>query len=268
MIEAIKDRINILKANTINSYRIQTAYFFENWTNVASTVFYVLTLLLFIEVIYANVNTFAGYSKNEMRFLLLIGQLNFYLEWMWSTNNLLGLIDSVRTGALDTILSKPIPALFYVTFRDISLVNRIKDGLPNLVLIAFMINWEQIPFNLTNVIAGLAIFVFGQIAWHGFRFLFALPVFFTGQSSQIFNLAGTLGGVQDIPYEGFKGAMKITFTSIIPALITAQMATSVILGKANALSSVLLALFVALLFLMLKHLGWIIALRNYSSASS
>lgn len=268
MLLVIKDILSLLKTNAINSYRVQTAYFFENWASLASTTFYVLTMLLFIKIVYSNVNIFAGYNENEMIFLILFGQLNFYTDWIWNTNNILSLIESVRSGELDLILSKPIPSLFFVTFRDISLINRLKDGIPNLLLIAILIDWENINTTWDKVIVGLLIFLCGQIAWHCFRFLFALPVFFIGQSEQLFQISGTLGSTNDIPFEGFTGKLRTVFISIIPALITSQMSVSVILGKSNQYFMLLVALSVTIFFLILKQIGWIISLKHYSSASS
>jgi len=261
-------KLGILKANIINSYKIQTAYFFENWASIGSTVFYTLTMLLFIKIIYANVNVFAGYNESEMLFLVLFGQLNFYTDWLWSTNNINALIGSVRSGYLDMILIKPIPSLFVVTFRDISIVNRIKDGIPNLLLLSLLIDWSQINTTPTRVVLGILIFICGQIAWHCFRFLFALPVFFIGQSSQIFQLSGTLNSTNNIPLEGFTGTLKNIFISIIPSLIAAQTSVSVMLGKSNPFIMVSVALGVATVFMLLKNIGWKVALRNYSSASS
>jgi len=261
-------RLDILKANALNSYRVQTAYFFENWASIGSTIFYTLTMLLFIKIVYANVNLFAGYAESEMLLLVLFGQLNFYTEWVWSTNNIFALISDVRTGNLDMILAKPVPSLFFVTFRNISLINRIKDGVPNLILLSFLIDWSQISTNVSKISIGLLIFVLGQVAWHCFRFLFALPVFFIGQSSQIFQISGTLNSTNNIPLEGFTGALKNVFISLIPSLIAAQMSVSVILGKSNPYIMLLIASIVTVVFLLLKSFAWVVSLKNYSSASS
>jgi ABC-2 type transport system permease protein len=268
MIDAIRDRLQLVGLNIVNSYRVQTAYFFENWSSFLSTGFYTLSMLLFIKVIYSNVKLFAGYSETEMLFLILLSQLSFYTDWLWSTNNITSMIDSVRTGELDLILSKPLPSLFYITFREISLINRVKDGLPNIILIALLLNWSQIHTSLDKVVVGVLIFFCGQVAWHCFRFIFALPVFFMGQSTQIFQISGTLTNTNNIPFEGFAGSLKTLFVSCVPVLITAQMSVSVMLGKSNSLHMLILATAVAGVFLILKQIGWIIALRNYSSASS
>ncbi|OGC45371.1 hypothetical protein A2V49_00750 [candidate division WWE3 bacterium RBG_19FT_COMBO_34_6] len=264
----IKDHFNLLKANALNSYRVQTAYFFENWASLASTLFYVLTMVLFVKILYSNIKTFAGYTEAEMLFLMLISQLNFYVDWSWNTNNIMSLIESVRTGEMDIILSKPLPTLFYVTFRDIILINRVKDGVPNLLIMAFLVKWSEIHTNWILILISIVIFICGQIAWHCFRFIFALPVFFIGQSYSIYSISGTLGETQNIPLEGFRGKLRDIFVSAVPSLITAQMSVSVILGKSNPITMLIIAIAVASIFLILKSFAWIISLKNYSSASS
>ena len=180
----------------------------------------------------------------------------------------MSLIESVRTGEMDIILSKPLPTLFYVTFRDIILINRVKDGVPNLLIMAFLVKWSEIHTNWILILISIVIFICGQIAWHCFRFIFALPVFFIGQSYSIYSISGTLGETQNIPLEGFRGKLRDIFVSAVPSLITAQMSVSVILGKSNPITMLIIAIAVASIFLILKSFAWIISLKNYSSASS
>lgn len=268
MLEKISERLHILKINTINSYLAQTAYFFENIASVGSTTFYTVSTLIFLKVIYSNVNSFAGYTENEMLLILFLAQVNFYTDNIWSRNNVQGLIENVRTGHLDLILVKPIPSLFFITFNNISLINRLKDGLVNVIILAIVVNWSEFHTSLWLVIAGILIFIFGQIAWHCFTFLFALPVFFLGQSNQVFHIGNTFAQTNNIPYEGFGTKLRFAFTTFVPNLIAVQMTVSVILGKSNPLFMILFSFSVAVVFLLLKHIGWIISLRNYSSASS
>ncbi|MFA5291055.1 MAG: ABC-2 family transporter protein, partial [Candidatus Paceibacterota bacterium] len=109
----------ILRANLINTFQTETAYFGNNWGNMISTIIYVTVQILFINVIYSRVNTFAGYDKNEMYFLLFIGQFGFYLLWGISEMNNQTLIKDINRGSLDFLLVLPVPSLWYVTFRKI-----------------------------------------------------------------------------------------------------------------------------------------------------
>ena len=266
IVDAIKIRINIVVVNTIFTFQEQTAYLGENLANILSTVFYSLSAVLFINVLYANVNTFAGYNRDQMLLLLLLGQISFYLLWIWSSNNTEGMIDDVHSGDLDLLLTKPVPSLFYVTFKKISLVNRVVDGLPNLIIIAVLIDWASL--GLSNFLEGILVFIFGQIAWHFFRFLFALPVFWYGKSNNIYQISGSFEVTRNIPYEGFGDKLRFSLSTIAPTLLLSTAVTSVFLGKTDPLKMILLSGTTAFLFLVFGIIGWNIALKNYTSASS
>jgi ABC-2 type transport system permease protein len=268
MLKAIQERLRLLYLFTKNTYQVQTAYFFENWGSFLSTTFYMASTILFVKIIYSNVKVFAGYTEPEILLLLLISQASFYAEWSWSLNNIENLIDDVRMGYFDLLLSKPVPSLFCVTFKNIDLIDRLKDAVPNLAVIVLITDWSQIYTSWDKVLMGLAILLCGHISWHCFRFISALPVFFLGQSSQIYQLSGSLGNTHNVPLEGFPGNLRRIFISAIPSLVAGQLSASVILGKSNALSMLTISIIVTAVFLILKQFGWIISLRNYASASS
>lgn len=266
IISAIIERFNILKINILNSFTRETSYFGNNIGNLLSTVFYSLALLLFIEVIYSNTSTFAGYTQNEMYFLFLIVQLNFYIDWMWSTNNLGALMDDVRSGNLDLVLTKPLPELFYISTKDFNILSAFKDGLPNIIILIVLIDWASL--SVQYVFLGILIFLFGQLAWNCLRFMFAVPVFWLGDNRQFFSISGTFARTDNIPYEGFSRPLKIVFTAVVPILITSQLSVSVMLGKSSPFLMTSIAGLVALIFLSLKKFIWKIAVKNYTSASS
>lgn len=266
MIDTLKIRYSLIKASIVNTFWEQTAYFGNNLGSVFSTIFYSASTLLFINILYSNVDTFAGYSEQQMIFLILIAQTHFYLTMTWSHYNTVSMMEEVRNGNLDLLLTKPVPSLFYVSTKKISILNRIQDGLPNIIILAAIIKWGSL--NVVNIPTGILIFLLGNIAHHCFRFLFALPVFWYGESKQIFSISGSLHDNKDLPLEGFSPTLRNIFTTIIPTLLAAQLSVSVMLGKSNPANALLLTSLVTAIFLVLKTVGWRLALRSYSSASS
>jgi ABC-2 type transport system permease protein len=263
----IKVYLRILRANAVNTFQSETAYFGNNWGNLISTVIYVAVQILFVNVIYSRVSTFAGYNKNEMFFLLFIGQFSFYLLWGWSEINNRILIEDIRKGALDFLLVLPVPSLWYVTFRKIPLLTVARDGLPNIILIAFLVNWSQLPLTLFHLILGVIIFIFGQIAWEAFNFLLVLPVFWTGEAKQIYSLSYNLRDNNQIPWEGYRPFFQFSLSFFVPTLLLSSIPTSVMLGKASALYLLPITFLIALMFVLVKKELWDLALKNYTSAS-
>ena len=256
-----------MRANLINTFQTETAYFGNNWGNMISTIIYVTVQILFINVIYSRVNTFAGYDKNEMYFLLFIGQFGFYLLWGISEMNNQTLIKDINRGSLDFLLVLPVPSLWYVTFRKIPLLSVARDGLPNIIIIFFLIDWSNIHVSLINFILGLIVFVFGQIAWESFNFLLVLPAFWTGEAKQIYSLNYNLRDNNQIPWEGYTPFFQFSLSFFVPTLLLSSIPVSIMLGKASALYLLPFTFFITLMLLMIKKKLWDLALKNYTSAS-
>lgn len=263
----IKLYIRILRANLVNTFQTETAYFGNNWGNLVSTIFYTVVQILFINVLYSRVTYFAGYDKNQMFFLIFVSQIGFYVHWTMGHINHKFLIEDVRRGALDFILILPVPSLLYVTLRKIPLLTLIRDGLPNLIILGLLINWSVLPLSFYNVIFASFIFILGQIAWESFAFLLLLPVFWYGESKQIYALNFTLRDSENVPWEGYRPVFQFGLSVLIPTLLLAMIPVSVALGKTDGLIMFIYALAIALIFATLKKKFWDSALRNYTSAS-
>ncbi len=264
----MKYRLQIIKTNLINSFQHETAYFAENWSNFLSTLFYTLALLLFINVLYSNVKTLAGYSKNEMMFLVLVGQIGFYFGWSMFAQSVEILNDDIQTGALDFILIKPVPSLFFVSFRWFPVISMLRDSIPTLLVIISLIDWHSLNLVGTNVLFGIFIFACGQIIWHCIRFLLVLPAFWFGNARAIHSIAYALEDSHNLPLEGYTKNIKILFTIIIPIIVVGAVTGSVMLGKSNGLFMSAQSFLVTLVFVFIINVLWKVALRNYTSASS
>ena len=260
-------RLRILRTNAVNSWQISTAYFGDSWGNVLSTIFYTVTLLIFLSVIFANVKTMAGYSRNQMLFLLLVNQINFYLIYAWSYNNVTKMVEDVNRGAFDMLLVKPIPALFYTSTRTIGTMSLLRDGLPSVTIFSLAIGWSALHLSLGNLAAAFVVLIAGQLALNAFFMFLGLPVFWLGQSASLLDLGYSISSL-DIPYEGVTTGLRTFLTVAVPCLLPTALAASVALGKAPTGPSIALAISVALGLTLIKQFLWRKALENYTSASS
>jgi ABC-2 type transport system permease protein len=260
-------KLKVLKINTINSLMKDTAYFTNNLGNLFSTLLYTITFLVFAKVIFSNVDTLAGYSYDQMLFFMLVGQISFYSHVLWSFDNIIQMISDVNRGQMDLILIKPLPHLFYITFKRIYLVEFIRDGFISLTIITILINWNNIGISWGSLFSGIVVFIAGQIAWHTFQFSLGLIVFWVGQGQAFFSLSWAFYQI-GLPYEGITTLFRIIFITLIPILLSSSLASSVILGKFEAMNGVFLSIAVILSSLMIKNYLWNLALKNYSSASS
>lgn len=269
--ESFTQRFDLLKANTVFTFQKETAYWADNWASVLSTTFYTIAMLIFINVLYANVKTIVGYDKNDMLLFFLIGQMTFYSTWAISAQNMQELILDVNRGDLDLILTKPIPALFYITFKRIRIFsNLIRDGIPPTLAIVFAIDWSSFQFSASSILVGVVIFILGQVCLHVLQFLSVIPVVWLGESKSIFKLAFDIENYAGrfIPLEGFNSYFRVIFGVFIPVMISTSFTTSILLNKSEAIPLLIWSIIVTLCALGMRSWVWKLALRNYTSASS
>lgn len=269
--QLLSDRFEILQANAIFTFQKETAYWADNWASVLSTTFYTLSMLIFINVLYANVKTIVGYNKNDMLLFFLIGQITFYTSWSVSAQNMQEFILDVNRGDLDMILTKPLPALFYITFKRIRLFSSIiRDAIPPTLAIILAIHWSSFHLSIGNILLATVIFILGQICLHVIQFISVIPVIWLGESLSIFKLTSDIDNYAGrfIPLEGFNSYFRLIFGVLIPVMIPASFTTSILLNKSNPVSLLVWAVVVTIFAVILRGWVWKLAIRNYTSASS
>jgi len=263
----IKIRLKVLRINIANTFNLETAYPAENWANMFSTAMYTLSFILFLNVIFGNVKTLAGYTRNDMLFFSLVGQAAFYTLYTWSYDNMENLIESVRFGDMDILLTKPLPTLFYVSTRRLSIVTLIRDAFIPMTMIGLLINWQSLNLTLDRVIIGLVIFICGQWCGHVIQFLLSLPVFWNGQSDALLGISYTITD-PGIPLQGLAKTWRFLLVTVLPLCLPVAGSVSVMLGKSNPVIMLIWAITIAIIATYVRQKLWQKALGAYNSASS
>ncbi len=268
----IRERWILIRASAVNTFQIDTAFPLNNWGNIISSGAYAITTILFINILYSNVKTIAGYSRDEMLFFTFLSQIVFISTWMFSARNVLYITEAVNSGELDLVLTKPIPALFYMSSKTIDIYSVTRDYFIGGLALVITINWGNLHIDQSNLVIGILIVILGFIISHCIHFISALPVFWLGENSAFVDLFYFFDYefFQGLPFEGFsviKG-IQVIFTFIIPMLISSGLSSAVILNKIDAAPALLLSAILCIIFLILLNKLWKLALKNYTSASS
>ena len=252
------------------SARESLAYSLNNWGGLASTVIYMVTYLVFLSAIFGRVKTVAGYSYSEILLFTLISQFNFYLSWIWSITSINKLGEDVKSGALDLVLTKPLPTLWYVTFAKVKLPMLLLEMWPAMLPLFYLIyKNHDLRISGIGVLWGVIVFVCGHIAIHCMQFVFGLSVFWFIESRSMNSLSYQIAFFGDsVPLEAYPKWFLTLGVSIFPFLFHTALTTSLVLGKTTDTRWVLWAMVAMIAFLIIKKKMWNLALRAYSSASS
>lgn len=262
----------LVKAALVNSFRLDTAFIFNNWANLLSTTVYTITWIQFFNIVFLNTPNLAGYNRDETIFFVFIAQVTFYILTGLLLRNIAHLIADVNTGHFDLLLLKPTPSLFHTLVRELNVFAIVRDATIPFTFIILAIDFSNLSIGLLNLIVGIFIMFVGCIISYLVSLWSALPVFWIGESKGIYELNNfiTYDLADDIPYEGFERlkALQVVLTYILPALISTGLSTSVMLGKSSWQQGLTITIIVGIIVVLITKFLWQLALRNYGSASS
>jgi len=257
---------DIIKINTVNTWQEETAHFWNNWGSIVSTTTYTIVSIIFVHILINKFKLIAGYNLNQLLFFNLLGQLAYFSANGFFKPSIDHLITSIKRGNLDFTLLKPVPSLFYISFRKIPLVSIFRDSIANILVYVFIIDWKSLNLQPNIFLIALIMIILGIIIWHCFMFMLTFTIFWLGESKRVFLLNQSIADDRGTPYEGFPKNIRLFLTFIIPMTLNYSLPVSIALEKSNP-SWIFLSIILAIIFIFLKKWVWIKGLKAYTSAS-
>lgn len=265
----MKKYTSLTRAFLRDRARNDLAYIGNFWSELASTMLYVTTFILFVQLLFSRIGSMGGYSKDEFLFMTLIGQFTFYVWSIILFPTATQLVANVRSGAFDFVLLRPISAKYFTVISAIRPVYGLFISVPNIILFCWIIDWSSISVTLINAIIGIVIWCCAMVILATIMLLLALPVFIQGDATDMINMSYSLFSITEMPYNLLPTGLKYASFTLLPTLLATAGTAYVMLGKGSANGVMLVgALIAAILSVSFFNLIWSKALRSYSSASS
>jgi ABC-2 type transport system permease protein len=222
--------------------------------------------LSFIQFLYLQVDTVAGWNKWEMVLLVTTNMLIQQIFQMLLMTNLTKLPELIRTGKLDFFLAQPASAQFLVSTRYFelgSVVNTLVAGIVCVVALAHL--------NMRMSGVGLLVFpslvAFGVLIHYALLLMLMSLAFWMTRAQGFINAYYNVFQIARLPREAFNGVARIAFTWAVPLLLIANVPARTLLYGLNSLDLTGMACATAVLF-ALSTTVFQAGLRRYGSASS
>jgi ABC-2 type transport system permease protein len=223
--------------------------------------------LSFIQFLYLQVSTVAGWTKWQMILLVTTNMLVQQIFQMFLMTNLTKLPELIRTGRLDFFLAQPAPTQFLVSTRLFelgSVVNVI------VTLIVCVIALAELHLNFS--VAGLLVFplliAFGVMIHYALLLILMSLAFWMTRAQGFINAYYNVFQIARLPREAFRGITRFVFTWTVPLLLIANVpAWTLLHGLSNGLDLAGMAAATAIL-VALSSAIFQAGLRRYGSASS
>jgi ABC-2 type transport system permease protein len=222
-------------------------------------------LVVFYGLLYANVDTIAGWTKPEV---LLLQGYYFVLElllWGMLWENMRTIPEKINKGTMDVELTKPINKQFLLSFKDVSFDN-INNLIVGVLTIGYAIRLGEFEMTTRSIIfSGLALLVAGVYVYAGW-FTTMCVAFWFDRIENLHYVFPSLRNFWKVPYPFYKGFVRVLLTFVVPVTLILTVPVEILLGRPSWWLLGVLALFA---LVTLKFSSWFFgrAIRHYSSAN-
>lgn len=225
-----------------------------------------LAIFLFtIEVIFANTDTLAGWSRPQVLVVLALSRLVEGLVDIVLTRNIADLPYLVQTGKFDSHLLKPVPIQLYSAFHKVNMYN-LGNFLAGIILLAYattlMEHINTVQWVVSALLVGLGITIY-----YSLLILAASLVFFTERLESLWGMMSLLTEPLTVPFDIFPRLPRLALTYLLPIAFLVFVPAQVLTGRLQ-IWQLPVAIVITAIFLLLANLAWRAGLRRYSSASS
>lgn len=237
---------------------------FLSWV-IMSSIWSLIALLL-VQLIYGQIDSIAGWTREEAMVVVLLNEIFISILWLFVFPSIFHLNTAISEGNFDFYMVKPI------NLRFLSSVSWVEyDQYPKLIIFCFLfvkfVGNTGAVIGVGNLVGFLVLFLLGLVIFY--CFFFAM-VTFSFWFTNLFNLEDLFDTILDsarYPLDIFKGSAKILFTFMIPLAFIATFPAKILLNKAGP-ELLFEGLIVVIVLFIFSHWFWNFALRHYTSASS
>jgi len=225
--------------------------------------------IIFLEVLYGQVNNIGGWSKWECVLLVGTNQITAQIFQAFFYVNLAELPELIRTGRLDLMLLLPVDAQFAVSTRRFGMDN-IFNALVGVAIVIFSLVKLHVVPSFQQVALYSVALGFGVAIHYAVLFGLATLAFWIVRAQgliygyfNVFNIARYPDSIFPI------GFFRAVFSYCIPVIIVANVPARTLARAMEQPWAGLAQLAAATIFIVAVTRGfWLFALRRYSSASS
>jgi len=232
----------------------------------ASTCFYLLTALLTLSLFFRHATSLGGWDFWEVVVLLgVFNALSGLVEAILRPG-IGDLAAQVRSGNLDLVLSRPVDAQVFVTFRHID-IWRLADILLGLGVSAYaLLHLGRFPTALQIIAFFVTFGAAGLVVYAIWVTLMSLAFWFVS----VENIATLFDAVFEgarYPVSAYPQALRFLFFYLLPVAWTTTIPASALTGRLS-FGTAVAATGVGLGALVFSRLLWRAAIRRYTGASS
>lgn len=222
--------------------------------------------IVVIDTLFANTQSLAGWSQNEVLIILALSRIIEGLMTAFFIQNLMRFTSTINTGEFDFYILRPVPTLFFTSFRHFRY-----DSLGNVLMgiglfIYAIAHLPSLP-TLLQTTSFILISLAGITIYYSLLVLVASLAFKLERLESLWGFNSLFSEPLTIPFDVFPSGARIALTYLLPLAFVVFVPAQALTGKVD-IKWTFLAIALAALFLILANIAWQSGLKRYTSASS
>jgi ABC-2 type transport system permease protein len=223
--------------------------------------------LLMFSAIYSQVGSIGGWDRQQMLFFIgtfsLLNALNMTLYFF----GIISIPEKIKSGGLDLYITKPLNALFHLSFESIDL-GSVPLVFASIGILIYSVSGMAIEITTIKIIGYIFLVLVMLILYYDIMVILRTIPFFTIKASSIERLEGELFTLcMKIPGSLFKGPFKLLFYLVLPYGIMSTIPTQFFTGTITP-AGLIYAIFISIAFTIFTLFFWRLGLKCYKSSSS
>jgi ABC-2 type transport system permease protein len=217
-------------------------------------------------IIFSNTKSLADWNLPELIVVMGVFRTMIGVISLVIAPNMRAIMDDIRQGTLDYVLTKPINSQFYASVRKIILF-RLADIALGLVLVVVgcVMLSADVPISHVAQFAGLL--VAGVVIIYSFWLVLATTAFWFIRLDNIEMVFWNLFEAARYPVDIYRPWLRWLLTFMLPVAFLTTIPPGILTGKTEPIR-LAAALIIAPLALAGASLFWRMGLRHYSGASA
>lgn len=238
------------------------------FVELAVEVLYIFWLIFYFQIVFANVDAIAGWTYEEVLFLLGLNIVLFEffvaVVYVWGIRVL---PEKIKDGAIDTLLTKPLNTLFNLSLSRPYLASFV-SMIPGFYLMGYA--WLNLDFelNILNLLLSLVVLLAGMVISYCLMIIVTSLSFIFTNATFLPDIAIDLLEFGQNPHPVYQAPiLRLVFYFFLPVVFIASVPIDTFFyGPTWHLIVLVVLLAIVFFYVMIKL--WRGLIQRYSSASS
>lgn len=234
--------------------------------NIIMSVFWLVWAIVGVGVFFLHRTTMGDWTYPEVLMVVALFTLfNGIMEALFRPN-VGAVIEQVRDGTFDFVLTKPVNSQFIASLRNLSMW-RLIDVVIGIVLIGYALGQLHVTPSLVQILFFIIMVLSGTVITYSIWLMMVSLAFWFVKIDNITELFYAFYEAGRYPVTIYRGWVQILLTFIVPIAFVTTFPASALLGRIDTPTTIIGFVFAIGLFIASNRF-WNYAVNHYSSASS